>query len=93
MSCWTSETEQIIREHRADFNSSNWQSKLKSYGGYSAYLKRLGGVFAKWNGKNASVKTAAQFQEIAQYVFGLMGFNDFFCLGCPTTHFASPSFL
>ena len=78
MSCWTAETEKIIRAHMADFNSSNCQAKLKSYGGYSAYLKRLGGVFAKWNGKNANVKTAAQFQEIAQYVFGLMaiyGFN------------------
>lgn len=78
MSCWTSETERIINAHKADFNSSNCTSKLKSYGGYSAYLNRLGGVFKKWNGKNANVKTAAQFQEIAQYVFGLMaiyGFN------------------
>ena len=78
MSCWTTETEKIIKAHQADFNSSNCQAKLKSYGGYSAYLKRLGGVFAKWNGKNANVKTAAQLQEIAQYVFGLMaiyGFN------------------
>lgn len=78
MSCWTTETQKIINAHKADFNSYNWQSKLKSYGGYSAYLKRLGGVFAKWDGKNANVRTAAQFQEIAQYVFGLMaiyGFN------------------
>lgn len=78
MSCWTAETEKIIKAHQADFNYSNCTAKLKSYGGYSAYLKRLGGVFAKWNGKNASVKTAAQFQAIAQYVFGLMaiyGFN------------------
>lgn len=78
MSCWTAETEKIIKAHQADFNSSNWQAKLASYGGYSAYLNKLGGVFAKWNGKNGSVKTAAQFQEIAQYVFGLMavyGFN------------------
>lgn len=78
MSCWTAETEKIIKAHQGDFNSSNWQSKLKEYGGYSAYLNKLGGVFKKWNGKNANVKTAAQFQEIAQYVMGLMaiyGFN------------------
>ena len=77
-SCWTAETEKIIKAHQADFNSSNWESYLKSHGGYSEYLRQLGGVFAKWNGKTASVKTAAQFQEIAQYVFGLMaiyGFN------------------
>lgn len=78
MSCWTAETEKIIKAHQADFNSSNWESYLKAHGGYTGYLKQLGGVFAKWNGKTASVKTAAQFQEIAQYVFGLMaiyGFN------------------
>ena len=76
--CWTSETEKIVKAHQADFNSSNWESYLKSHGGYSEYLRQLGGAFAKWNGKTASVKTAAQFQEIAQYVFGLMaiyGFN------------------
>ena len=78
MSCWTIETEKIIKAHEGDFDSSNWQSKLKNYGGYSAYLNKLGGVFAKFNGKNASVKTAKEFREIAQYVFGLMaiyGFN------------------
>ena len=78
MSCWTSETEKIIKAHQADFNSSNWQAVLKARGGYEAYVRSLGGVFAKWIGKNANVKTAQQFQEIAQYVFGLMaiwGFN------------------
>lgn len=78
MSCWTAETEKIIKAHQADFSSSNWESYLKAHGGYTGYLNRLGGVFAKWNGKTASVKTAAQFQEIAQYVMGLMaifGFN------------------
>ena len=78
MSCWTAETEKIIKAHQADFSSSNWESYLKAHGGYTGYLNRLGGVFSKWNGKTASVKTAAQFQEISQYVMGLMaiyGFN------------------
>lgn len=78
MSCWTNETERIIREHEADFDYTDWQNVLNSCGGYKAYLNKLGGVFAKWNGKNANVKTASQFQEIAQYVMGLMavyGFN------------------
>ena len=78
MSCWTKETEGIIKAHRGDFNSTNWQKVLSSYGGYEAYLKALGGVFAKYAGKDANVKTAVQLQEIAQYVFGLMaiyGFN------------------
>lgn len=78
MGCWTPETEKIIKAHQAEFDASTWQAKLKYYGGYNDYLDILGGVFAKWNGKTADVKTAAQFQEIAQYVFGLMaiyGFN------------------
>ena len=78
MSCWTSETEKIIKAHQSDFDVTNWQSKLKSYGGYSTYLDKLGGVFKKWNGKTANVKSAKEFQEIAQYVMGLMaiyGFN------------------
>ena len=78
MGCWTAETERILAAHQADFNSFNWEAKLRHYGGYYDYLDILGGVFAKWNGKNADVKTAAQFREIAEYVFGLMalyGFN------------------
>ena len=78
MSCWTAETEKIIKAHQGDFNFSNWQNKLSLCGGYSAYLNSLGGVFKRLNGRNANVKTAAQFQEVAQYVMGLMaiyGFN------------------
>ncbi len=77
-SCWTAETAKIIQAHQADFNYKNCQQVLKAYGGYKSYVKKLGGVFAKLIGKNANVKTAAQFQEVSQYVFGLMaiyGFN------------------
>lgn len=77
-SCWTAETDKIIKAHQADFNYKNCQEVLKASGGYKSYVKKLGGVFAKYAGKNANVKTAAQFQEVAQYVFGLMaiyGFN------------------
>lgn len=92
MSCWTTETEKIIDAHKADFDSTNWQDKLKSYGGYTAYLKQLGGVFAKYAGRNAAVKTVAQFQDVAQYVFGLMaifGFN--YNNGSFTVHWAGGS--
>ena len=78
MTCWTSETEKIIKAHEGDFDYINCEYKLRSYGGYKGYLNKLGGVFKKWNGKTANVKTAKEFQEIAQYVFGLMaiyGFN------------------
>ena len=78
MTCWTSETEKIIKAHQADFNYQNCQEVLKANGGYKSYVKKLGGVFTKWIGKNANVKSAVQFQEVSQYVFGLMaiyGFN------------------
>lgn len=75
--CFTPETDRIIKAHMDDFNYNNCQSVLKSYGGYAAYLKKIGGVFEKYAMKDANVKTAAQFQEIAQYVFGLMAIYGF----------------
>lgn len=78
MSCWTSETEKIIKAHQAELTAGSWQETIRKAGGYNAYLRSLGGVFKKWARKTANVKTAAELQEIAQYVFGLMalyGFN------------------
>ena len=78
MSCWTSETEKIIKMHESDLNSSNCREVLRKNGGYSTYLNKLGGVFRKWNGRQMHCTTVQQFQEAAQYVFGLMaiyGFN------------------
>ena len=72
MSCFTAETKQIVNAHKADFNMENCQAYLKAHGGYPAYLRSLGGVFKKWANKIAYVNTAKEFQEIAQYVFGLM---------------------
>ena len=70
-------TQAIINKHKADFNCKNYSAKLKAAGGYSGYLKGLGGVFAKYNGKTASVKTVSELHEIAEYVFGLMSIYGF----------------
>lgn len=70
-------TQKIIDAHKSDFNCTNYISKLRAYGGYSAYLNSLGGVFKKWNGKTASVKTVEELHEIAEYVFGLMSIFGF----------------
>ena len=61
MKQFSKETQVIIDAHKNDFNCTNYKSKLASYGGYSEYLKKLGGVFAKWNGKTANVKTVKEF--------------------------------
>ena len=74
---FTKGTQKIISAHKADFDCTNWKEKLKSYGGYTGYLKKLGGVFEKWNGKTAGVKTAVEFREMAEYVFGLMSIYGF----------------
>lgn len=67
------ETKNIINDHRMDFNVNNYDTKIKKYGGYTKYVKSLGGVFAKYaSKKKIKVKTAADFQEAAEYVWGLM---------------------
>ena len=66
------ETKAIINDHRTDFYYNNFHSKISKFGGYKKYLKKtLGGVFAKYANKKIKVKTAADFQEAAEYVWGL----------------------
>lgn len=77
MSDFTAATQKIINAHKADFNCTNFASKLKSYGGYDAYLKKLGGVFAEYAGKTADVRTTSEFIHAAEYVFGLMSIYGF----------------
>lgn len=69
---FSDETTKIINAHAKDFNSSNYSSKIKSAGGFSQYVKGLGGVFSAWIGRKDPVKTVSEFQECAEYVFGLM---------------------
>lgn len=77
-------TNSIVNVHRYDFNSGNFDKIIKANGGYNTYIKSLGGVFTKWVDKNTkvkpdyTVKNVTEFQECADYVFGIMtmyGFN------------------
>ena len=79
-----SNTNAIVNAHRYDFNYANFQAYIKKAGGYAAYVRSLGGVFTKWQGRNVTLvpdyqaKTVREFQEACDYVFGLMtmyGFN------------------
>lgn len=78
---FSAETRKIILEHRNDFDQSNFKEFFKNYqGGYDQYLKDLGGVFAKYGGRNTPmhVTDAGTFQEVAEYTWGLFaiwGFN------------------
>ena len=71
MQQFSAETQKIIDNHKADFNCTNYISKLNSYGGYNAYIDSLGGVFKKYRNFNGKVSTVQQFREIAEYVWGL----------------------
>lgn len=72
------ETRKIINDHRKDFYYYNYQSKVGPKK-YKKYVQSLGGVFTKYASKTdksggikkIKIKTAADFQEAAEYVFGL----------------------
>ena len=68
----TPETSAIVDQHIEDFDHTNFNSFMEAAGGYENYLNTLGGVFAKYNGITANVTTASQFQEVAEYVMGLL---------------------
>ena len=84
-SCFSKETQDIVSRHANDFNYSNFRNYIKNDEDFEKYCKEvLGGVFAKWVGKNkkGEGKTASEFQEIAEYVFGLMVMYGFdYCNG------------
>jgi len=84
---FTSSTAAIVKNHRNDFNVYNFQQKMKEYGGYENYLKSLGGVFAKWAGKTANVKSAKELQEIAEYEWGIMTMWGFDYCNYQSSHY------
>ena len=77
MKQFSAETKEIIKAHKNDFNNRNYEQKLKEFGGYKKYIKSLGGVFKRYADGNAHVTTIEQFQEVAEYVWGLMSIYGF----------------
>lgn len=62
---FTRSTMMIVQNHFNDFNYTSPKNTAE-------YFKKLGGVFTKMYGERQEVKTAKQFQEVAEYVFGLL---------------------
>ena len=60
-----------------DFTSGNFASVINSYGGFDNYTQKLGGVFDEYYGEQPVVKTAYEFQKVAEYVFGFMTMYGF----------------
>ena len=69
---FSSETRSIVQAHMNDFNYNTFKSFMAQHGGAGNYIKSLGGVFTKYYGSNKRVTTVREFQEVSEYVFGLM---------------------
>ena len=65
------ETQAIIDAHRNDLTYSTAKSCFEKHGGYKAYLRSLGGVFAKYVDFTGKATTYEQLSEIGDYVWGL----------------------
>lgn len=66
------ETRDIVNDHRKDFYYTNYKEEIKKRGGYTKYVKKLGGVFEEYaTTDRVKVKTAADVQAVAEYVWGL----------------------
>ena len=66
------QTEKIVEAHLDDFDYETFDSFMESKGGAENYVRSLGGVFEKWCGVQGNVQTAEEFQEVAEYVLGVM---------------------
>ena len=78
---FSEQTRAIIDKSWAEenINEHTYNSIMAKYGGYENYLKHLGGVFAKYGGidKKIEINSQADFQEAAEYVYGLMAIFGF----------------
>ena len=66
------DTLKIVENHLYDFDATNFNEKIKSYGGFDAYVNSLGGIFSTYYGKKMPHETESDFQRAAEYVLGWM---------------------
>jgi len=66
------QTLKIVEQHYMDFNSTNFKSYIAQQGGFDNYVNTLGGVFKEYYGREVKVTTVAEFQKVAEYVFGFL---------------------
>ena len=71
---WTPETEKIISSHSV--NSKTYADKVGKVG-YGAYVKSLGGVFARCYNQTDPITTVEQLHDRIEYVSGLMAIFGF----------------
>ena len=66
------ETLEIVEKHLYDFDATNFNSIIGSYGGFEEYAKSVGGIFGEYYGKQMPNITELDFQRAAEYVLGWM---------------------
>ena len=66
------DTLKIVEKHLNDFDATNYEQVIASYGGFENYAKSLGGIFGEYYGKKMPNKTEADFQRACEYVLGWM---------------------
>ena len=66
------ETLKIVEKHLYDFDATNYEQVIASYGGFENYAKSVGGIFGEYYGKKMPNKTVADFQRACEYVLGWM---------------------
>ena len=74
------DTIHIVERHMNDFNYYTFDNVISSYGGFDKYMKNLGGYFSKYYGNQPKVTTVYEFQQVAEYVMGMIvmyGFDYF----------------
>ena len=69
---FSDQTLRIVEKHINDFTSNNFYSVINSYGGFENYMRSLGGVFAKYYGRELEIKSPCDLQDVSEYVFGMM---------------------
>ena len=66
------DTIHIVERHMNDFNYYTFNNVINSYGGFDKYMKSLGGYFSKYYGEQPKVTTVYEFQQVAEYVLGMI---------------------
>lgn len=66
----TKQTQQIIDDHKV--TAANYQKTVDAAGGFTEYVRKLGGIFAELIGKADKVTTADELRKRCDYVQGLM---------------------
>lgn len=65
-------TIRIVERHINDFNYYTFDSYINARGGFDKYMNSLGGYFSRYYGEQPKVTTVKEFQEVAEYVLGMI---------------------